>query len=150
MNAREALVGGEPWGTNPTGDVSLFVAWLLAGLGFPLLFGWAHLRTGVDDDRIRVRFVPFHLRPRVWRWDRIARVPPTSCPFAARCPFGARTGASSTAHRNIPRAPLPMVPLSPDRSGSSTPPPGCPRPSPFTLSPAACLARARVLPCLLP
>jgi hypothetical protein len=65
---------GEPWGTNPAGDIGLFIAWALAGLGIPLLFAYSHLRTEVRDDGIRVRFVPFHLRARVWGWDRIARV----------------------------------------------------------------------------
>jgi len=93
------LVRGEPWGTNPAGDIVLFLSWALAGLGFPLLFAYAHLRTEVRDDGIRVRFVPFHLRPRVWSWDRIARVEARDySPFRDYGGWGIRIGPRGWAY----------------------------------------------------
>jgi hypothetical protein len=93
------LVRGETWGANPAGDTSLFLVWLLAGVGLPALFAFGHLRTEVRDDGIAVRFVPFHLRARVWTWDRIERIVPREySPFREFGGWGIRIGPSGWAY----------------------------------------------------
>jgi hypothetical protein len=68
------LVQGVPWGTKPASDPVLFVVWLLTAVALPALFALSHLRTEVRTDGIRIRFFPFHVRPRVWTWETIAHV----------------------------------------------------------------------------
>jgi hypothetical protein len=68
------LVEGVPWGSKPASDAVLVAIWLLAAIALPALFAFGHLRTEVRKDGIRVRFVPFHLRPRTWAWETIRRV----------------------------------------------------------------------------
>jgi hypothetical protein len=93
------LVQGEAWGTNPAGDTALLLSWLLAGVGLPALFAFGHLRTEVRDDGIAVRFVPFHLRPRVWTWERIAGIQAREySPLREFGGWGIRIGPSGWAY----------------------------------------------------
>jgi hypothetical protein len=97
--AYRQLVQGESWGTNPAGNLSLFLAWLLAGVALPALFAFGHLRTEVREDGIAVRFVPFHLRRRVWPWDRIEEVRPRQySPLREFGGWGIRIGPSGWAY----------------------------------------------------
>jgi hypothetical protein len=67
----QQLVLGEPFGNNPAPDALLVVMLILFGIGFPLLFMRARLDSEVTTTGIRIRFFPFHLRYREWRFDEI-------------------------------------------------------------------------------
>ena len=72
--AYQQLVGGRPFGSDPAPDGVLAMIWLLTGVGLPALFGASHLRTEVRNDGVQLRFFPFHVRGKHWRFDEIAEV----------------------------------------------------------------------------
>ncbi|MBN2082668.1 hypothetical protein JW859_10755 [bacterium] len=63
----QQILRGEPFGDHPAPDSMLIGFWIAFGIGLPLLFIAARLKTEVATDAIRVQFVPFHLRPVVIR-----------------------------------------------------------------------------------
>lgn len=93
------LVLGQAWGSNPASDIVLFGSWVLAGVAIPALFWLGRLRTEVRADGIYVRFVPFHLRFRYWRFDEIERIEPKEySPLGEYGGFGIRLGPSGWAY----------------------------------------------------
>jgi len=99
LGAWQQLVQGRPFGTNPAPDGMLVVFLAVFGVGFPLLFAWLHLETEVTDKGIRVRFFPFHLRHRSWRWDEIEEVERrTYSPLREYGGWGIRMGVKGWAY----------------------------------------------------
>lgn len=64
---------GKPFGQNPMSDTSLL---FMTGfvLLFNLLFFYLKLETRIDAMGIAVRFFPFHLRERQYKWEEIKSV----------------------------------------------------------------------------
>lgn len=97
--AWQQLVLGQPFGNNPAPDAMLMVFLLIFGVGFPLFFAWLHLETQVTSSGIRVRFFPFHLRPRSWSWEEITDVERrTYSPMLEYGGWGIRMGVRGWAY----------------------------------------------------
>ncbi len=61
------IVMGIPFGSNPGSNTEVIIFWLIFGIAFPIvMLGWLRLVTEVRDDGVYVRFVPFHVRYRVF------------------------------------------------------------------------------------
>jgi hypothetical protein len=69
----QQLVLGRPWGDRPMPDAALVATFAIFGLGVPCLWVLLRLDTSVDEHGLSVRFRPFHLRPRRYGFDRLAR-----------------------------------------------------------------------------
>jgi hypothetical protein len=70
----QQLVLGEPWGDNPMSDTQLFILgpiFMLFGIALLLLFKLTRLITEVRYDGLYVRYIPFHIRFRRYRFDEI-------------------------------------------------------------------------------
>ncbi|WP_273851828.1 DUF6141 family protein [Guptibacillus spartinae] len=66
------VVMGIPFGRNPGTDMEVIILWIIFGIAFPIvMLGWLRLITEVRDDGVYVRFVPFHLTPRVFLYKDI-------------------------------------------------------------------------------
>ena len=68
----QQIIVGEPWGTDPAPDWIMWLLWLFAGIGLPLLFGVMGLIVEVHNDRLQIRYVP--LTQQMIMWDEIGRV----------------------------------------------------------------------------
>ncbi|MFP3339622.1 DUF6141 family protein, partial [Micrococcus sp. SIMBA_131] len=61
------VVMGNPFGSQPGSNIEVIILWIIFGIAFPIvMLGWLRLITEVRDDGVYVRFVPFHLTPRVF------------------------------------------------------------------------------------
>ena len=56
------ILMGEPWGDRPAPDWAVWLIFLLMGLGLPALLLFAKLTVTVDDEAIRIRWIPFAWR----------------------------------------------------------------------------------------
>ena len=66
------VVMGIPFGSQPGSDIEVIMLWIIFGIAFPIvMLGWLRLITEVRDDGVYVRFVPFHLTPRVFFYQDI-------------------------------------------------------------------------------
>ena len=66
------VVMGIPFGSHPGSDMEVIILWIIFGIAFPIvMLGWLRLITEVRDDGVYVRFVPFHLTPRVFLYKDI-------------------------------------------------------------------------------
>lgn len=66
------VVMGIPFGSHPGTDMEVIMLWIIFGIAFPIvMLGWLRLITEVRDDGVYVRFVPFHLTPRVFFYQDI-------------------------------------------------------------------------------
>ena len=52
----------EPWGTNPAPDWVIWLIFLFIGLAIPALLLFAKLVVIVDDECVRIRWIPFAWR----------------------------------------------------------------------------------------
>lgn len=68
------LIFGQPVGTNPASDAGMVAIWVLVGVALPALFLLANLRTEVREHAICIRFTPFHLRYRCFRYADIRSI----------------------------------------------------------------------------
>ena len=53
------IVGGEPWGDRPAPDWVVWLIFVIFGVFAPLLLYFARLVVSVDDEAVRIRWVPF-------------------------------------------------------------------------------------------
>ncbi len=53
------IVGGEPWGDRPAPDWIVWLIFGLCGVFAPLLLYFARLVVTVEDDVVRIRWIPF-------------------------------------------------------------------------------------------
>jgi hypothetical protein len=63
------IVLGQPWGNRPASDNALIASFsfvLLLNAGLFALFYYAHLITEVTAREVRIRYIPFHLKPRTF------------------------------------------------------------------------------------
>ncbi len=60
----QQIILGHPVGTNPGSDWSVWLIWLVFGIGFPAGFIIMRLVVEVREDQINIRYVPF-LRRRI-------------------------------------------------------------------------------------
>lgn len=70
----QQVVAGEPFGTNPMGDLGLLLVWLFSVLPLLGLLFITALRTEVREDGVHVRYFPFHLRERRFPLETLVRV----------------------------------------------------------------------------
>ena len=63
------IVMGEPWGTKPAPDWVVWLIFFLMGIGLPAFLLLAKLVVTVDEEVIRIRWIPF-----AWRTVRLADV----------------------------------------------------------------------------
>jgi hypothetical protein len=63
------IVLGESWGSNPAPDWAVWLFFLLIGWGLPALIILARLIVTVDDEAVRIRWIPF-----AWRTIRRADI----------------------------------------------------------------------------
>lgn len=68
----EQVIGGKQFGDNPMSNVGLLIVFGLTLL-LTLFFAILRLDTIVDRDGIYVRFYPFHLRFKQYRWDTLTQ-----------------------------------------------------------------------------
>jgi len=61
----EQILLSKPFGDNPAPDWMLLLFTALFGIGLPWLMAACRLETAVTPEGVIVRFVPFHLRPRI-------------------------------------------------------------------------------------
>ena len=95
----QQIVRGEPFGDNPAPDGLLIVFWILFGIGLPVLFFAARLKTEVRADAVYVQYVPFHLRPVVIRPAEIISASAGQySPWADYGGWGIRYGAGGKAY----------------------------------------------------
>lgn len=66
------LITGEKFGNKPMSDTGLILTLCLT-LAFLILFFSFNLKTIVKEDGIYVRFFPFHLKYRHFKWDSISK-----------------------------------------------------------------------------
>lgn len=97
--AWQQLVRGIPFGNNPAPDAVLLAIVIIFGIGLPWLFLRARLDSEVTTEGIRIRFFPFHLRYREWRWDDIDSVEArTYSPLGEYGGWGIRRGRRGIAY----------------------------------------------------
>jgi hypothetical protein len=93
------LVLSRPVGSNPAPDAMLIVILLLFGIGLPGLFLFARLETRVSSEGVSVRFMPFHLRERHFRFNEIVSAEPrTYSPVLEFGGWGIRVGGGGMAY----------------------------------------------------
>ncbi len=56
------IILGQPWGSNPGPDWSIWLFWFIFGLIFPVGFYFMRLDVQVSDDHLSIRFIPFSNR----------------------------------------------------------------------------------------
>ena len=70
----QQLLMGKPFGTSPGPNWLVMVFLGVLGFGFPWFFIVLRLETGIGEEGVYARFFPFHLSPKVFKWDEIAAV----------------------------------------------------------------------------
>jgi hypothetical protein len=58
----QQIIFGRPFGTNPGPDWSVWLLWLLFGIGFPVFWAMMRLIVEVKDDHILIRYYPLMTR----------------------------------------------------------------------------------------
>ena len=58
----QQIILGRPFGTNPGPDWSMWLLWVVFGIGFPIVWAMIRLIVEVRDDYLLIRYYPFTTR----------------------------------------------------------------------------------------
>ncbi|EIT86213.1 hypothetical protein A374_06426 [Fictibacillus macauensis ZFHKF-1] len=67
----QQMIFGTPFGDKPMSDAMLVSMWIIVGILMPIAAFTAKLITEVREDGVYVKFVPFHFKYHVFRYERI-------------------------------------------------------------------------------